>query len=132
ELVPRDLAGAIDHEVCEHDAALPAADGASEIALAQADDERGAELDAPLRGITGFEIGHRCTGVGMGRIIVCECGTVVRGADEQELLRGGRVHMQTNHPAIAEQITDAQLLALSHEDPSAIPGPVPASPERGS
>lgn len=26
--------------------------------------------------------------------------------------------MQTNHPAIAEKITDGELLALSHEDPS--------------
>ena len=60
----------------------------------------------------------------MVRIIVCECGTVVRGADEQELLRGARAHMETNHPAIAEEITDVQLLALSHEDPSAITGRV--------
>ena len=53
-------------------------------------------------------------------IIVCECGTVVRGRDEHELLRGARGHMQTNHPAIAEQITDEELVALSHEDPSAL------------
>src|SRR5262245_52814299 len=57
-----------------------------------------------------------CTVFRMARIIVCECGTVVRGGDEQELLRGARVHMETNHPAIAEEITDRQLLALSHED----------------
>ena len=61
----------------------------------------------------------------MARIIVCECGTVVRGADEQELLRGARLHMQTNHPAIAEEITDGQLLALSHEDPAAVATRVP-------
>ena len=54
----------------------------------------------------------------MARIIVCECGTVVRGQDEEDLMRGARRHMQTNHPAIAEEITDEQLLALSHEDPS--------------
>jgi len=58
------------------------------------------------------------------RIIVCECGIVVRGADEQDLLRGARVHMESNHPAIAEEITDVQLLALSHEDTSAITGRV--------
>jgi predicted small metal-binding protein len=61
----------------------------------------------------------------MARIIVCECGTVVRGADEQELLRGARVHMETNHPAIAEEITDGQLLALSHEDAATSVGPAP-------
>jgi len=58
----------------------------------------------------------------MVRIIFCECGTVVRGGDEQELLRGARLHMETNHPAIAAEITDVQLMALSHEDPSAISG----------
>jgi hypothetical protein len=59
----------------------------------------------------------------MKRIIVCECGTIVRGRDEPELLEGARVHMQTNHPAIAEEISDEQLLALSHEEPAApVPG----------
>ncbi len=54
----------------------------------------------------------------MARIIVCECGTIVRGEDDQELLRGGRSHMESNHPAVARQITDAELLALSEEEPS--------------
>jgi predicted small metal-binding protein len=52
----------------------------------------------------------------MAGIIDCECGTVIRGADEQELLQGAREHMQRNHPAIAGQITDEELLALSQED----------------
>ncbi len=54
----------------------------------------------------------------MARIIACECGTVVRGEDEQELLRGGRRHMEANHPAVAREITDEELLALSEEEPS--------------
>jgi predicted small metal-binding protein len=54
----------------------------------------------------------------MAGIIDCECGTVIRGADEQELLHGAREHMQRNHPAIAAEITDEELLALSHEDSS--------------
>jgi hypothetical protein len=54
----------------------------------------------------------------MSRVILCECGTVVRGPGEAELLRAARVHMETNHPAIAEEITDDELLALSHEDPA--------------
>jgi hypothetical protein len=55
----------------------------------------------------------------VARIIVCECGTVLRGRDEDELLVAARGHMRTNHPAIAPQITDEELLALSHEEPSA-------------
>jgi hypothetical protein len=54
----------------------------------------------------------------MARIIVCECGTVIRGTDEPELLQGARGHMQSNHPAIAAQITDEELMALSHEEPA--------------
>ncbi|HTY95501.1 MAG TPA: hypothetical protein VMB91_00560 [Solirubrobacteraceae bacterium] len=55
----------------------------------------------------------------MGHTIVCECGTVVRGDDERQLLGRARGHMQANHPAIAAQITDDDLLALSQEEPAA-------------
>jgi predicted small metal-binding protein len=51
------------------------------------------------------------------RVIVCECGTMVRGDSEPELLAEGRRHMAANHPQIAEQITDHDLLALSQEEP---------------
>jgi predicted small metal-binding protein len=54
----------------------------------------------------------------MARIIVCECGTTVRGDSDRELLAGGRRHMESNHPAVAEQITDEELLALSEEEPA--------------
>src|SRR6516165_7219064 len=53
----------------------------------------------------------------VARLIDCECGTVVRGASVEELLRQARVHMKSNHPAIAEEITDDELLALSYEEP---------------
>lgn len=51
-------------------------------------------------------------------VIVCECGTIVRGDDEHELIGAARGHMQANHPAIAEEITDEELLALSQEEPT--------------
>ena len=53
----------------------------------------------------------------MKHVIVCECGTIVRGNDERELLTRARGHMQANHPAIAAHITDEQLLALTQEEP---------------
>jgi predicted small metal-binding protein len=53
----------------------------------------------------------------MRQVIVCECGTIVRGENERELLTRAHGHMQTNHPAIAAQITDEELLALSQEEP---------------
>jgi hypothetical protein len=51
------------------------------------------------------------------RVIVCECGTVIRGQSERDLVAGAREHMQTNHPVIAAHVTDGELLALSHEEP---------------
>jgi hypothetical protein len=42
---------------------------------------------------------------------------MVRGDTERELLSEGRRHMTTNHPQIAQQITDGDLLALSQEEP---------------
>jgi len=53
----------------------------------------------------------------MAQTIVCECGTIVRGDDARQLLGRARGHMQANHPAIAAEITDDELLALSQEEP---------------
>jgi len=52
-------------------------------------------------------------------VIVCECGTVVRGESDEQLLEAGRAHMRSNHPAIAAEISDEDLLALSQEEPQA-------------
>ena len=49
---------------------------------------------------------------------MCECGTIVRGDDAHELIGAARGHMNANHPAIAERITDEELLALSQEEPT--------------
>ncbi len=57
------------------------------------------------------------------RIIACECGTIVRGKSTEELLAVGRRHMESNHPAVATQITDEELLALSEEEPTTLTGP---------
>ncbi len=42
---------------------------------------------------------------------------MVRGDTERELLAEGRRHMAANHPQIAEQVADGDLLALSQEEP---------------
>ncbi len=59
----------------------------------------------------------------MARIIACECGTIVRGDSDQQLLVAGRRHMESNHPAVAAQITDQDILALSEEEPTALTDP---------
>jgi hypothetical protein len=55
----------------------------------------------------------------MAKIILCECGTVLRGEEDRDLLQAARRHMRTNHPAIASHITDEELMALGHEDAAA-------------
>ncbi len=52
----------------------------------------------------------------MAKRIVCECGYVVRGEDDDQVVALGREHMESNHPAIAAVITPEELLALAEED----------------
>ncbi len=52
----------------------------------------------------------------MAKRIVCECGYVIRGEDDERVLELGREHMEANHPAIAAVITDEQLLEMSEEE----------------
>ena len=52
----------------------------------------------------------------MSKRIVCECGYIVRGEDDDQLVEHGREHMQANHPAIAAVITAEELLELAEED----------------
>jgi predicted small metal-binding protein len=46
-------------------------------------------------------------------VISCECGYVIRGANEEELVRAAREHISANHPAIAAEASDADYLAMA-------------------
>lgn len=52
----------------------------------------------------------------MGKMIRCECGYVVRGEDDQQLLAAAHEHIEADHPDMVTQITDSQLLAMSEDD----------------
>jgi predicted small metal-binding protein len=49
-------------------------------------------------------------------VIKCECGYVVRGADEHELLERAGLHIQQTHPALEGKVTQANLLAMAEEE----------------
>jgi len=58
----------------------------------------------------------------MGLIITCECGYMIRGDSESALIARAREHLEANHPAIAGDASDADLLDMAtiagHSDPA--------------
>jgi predicted small metal-binding protein len=49
----------------------------------------------------------------MSLIITGECGYMIRGDSEPALIARAREHLQANHPAIAHDATDADLLDMA-------------------
>ena len=49
----------------------------------------------------------------MSLIITCECGYMIRGDSESALIASAREHLQANHPAIADDASDADLLDMA-------------------
>lgn len=52
----------------------------------------------------------------MGKLINCECGYVVRGETEEELLANAERHIQAHHPDLVGTISRDDLLGMSEED----------------
>jgi hypothetical protein len=59
---------------------------------------------------------HISEHIDMAKRIVCECGYVIQGKDDEQLVKRGREHMQANHPTIAAVITAAELLEMAEEE----------------
>jgi predicted small metal-binding protein len=47
------------------------------------------------------------------KLINCECGQVVRGETDEELLRAAEEHIKRDHPELVGKVTRADLLAMS-------------------
>jgi hypothetical protein len=52
----------------------------------------------------------------MGKMIRCECGEIVRGEDEQQVLAAANEHIQAAHPDQADSFNDSQLRAIMEDD----------------
>ena len=52
----------------------------------------------------------------MGKAIRCECGEVVRGEDEQQVLAAAHEHIEAKHPDMVTTIDDSQLRAMMEDD----------------
>jgi predicted small metal-binding protein len=46
------------------------------------------------------------------KLINCECGQVVRGETEDELIRNAEAHIEQDHPELVGKITREDLLAM--------------------
>jgi predicted small metal-binding protein len=48
----------------------------------------------------------------MARQITCECGHIVRGDTEDEIVARTLEHLRSDHPRLADQITRDEIVAL--------------------
>ena len=51
----------------------------------------------------------------MSKLINCECGQVVRGETDDELVRNAQEHINLDHPDLIGKITREDLLAMAEE-----------------
>ena len=51
----------------------------------------------------------------MARVINCECGQVIRGQNDDELVAKAEDHVNQNHPELVGKVSRDDLLAMSEE-----------------
>jgi predicted small metal-binding protein len=51
----------------------------------------------------------------MAKQITCECGYVVRGATDDEVVSGAREHMRQDHPELFDKVSQEDLLGWIEE-----------------
>jgi predicted small metal-binding protein len=51
----------------------------------------------------------------MAKVINCDCGYVVRGETDEELLAGAEEHIRTAHPDMVGKVSLDDLLAMAQE-----------------
>ncbi len=52
----------------------------------------------------------------MGKLINCECGEVVRGEDDDDLVAHAEAHVAEAHPELVGKISREDLLGMSEEE----------------
>jgi hypothetical protein len=51
----------------------------------------------------------------MAKLINCECGQVVRGETDDELIANAEAHIDRDHPDLVGKISRDDLLAMAEE-----------------
>jgi predicted small metal-binding protein len=123
QLIAAHRSGVLEHEVGEEDAALPARKPLLQTTPAQLDHEVPTELDigvrralqprsnlcANIRERPGAN--NRSSSI-MARQITCECGQVVRGETEHELVEQTLEHLRRDHPQLVGKVTREDIVAM--------------------
>jgi len=52
----------------------------------------------------------------MAKVINCECGYIVRGETDDELVANAEEHMRDRHPEMADEVSRDQLLGMAEEE----------------
>ena len=124
QLVAADRARPLEHEVREEHATLPAGEALLDAAAMELDHEAPAELhvgvvrelqprsnlSANIRERPGPD--NRPRYPPMARQITCECGQIVRGETEAEIVDLTLEHLRSDHPQLADRITRDEIVAL--------------------
>lgn len=51
----------------------------------------------------------------MSSLINCECGEVVRGSTDDELVAAAQAHVEAHHPELVGKLTREDILGMSEE-----------------
>lgn len=51
----------------------------------------------------------------MGKVINCECGQVVRGETDEEVVDNAEAHIARDHPELVGKVSRDDLLATAEE-----------------
>jgi predicted small metal-binding protein len=124
---------AIDDEIREQHAALPAGQLPFDPPAGHSGGETPAELD-PRRLVLRLRIGHRsklspkptsetptrtrpmpAKEATMAYVISCDCGYISRGETEDELVEEANRHIEEVHPDMAGKVSRDDLLAMAEE-----------------
>ncbi len=51
----------------------------------------------------------------MAKVINCECGEIVRGADDDEVVANAMSHFDRDHPELVGKVSRDDLLSMAEE-----------------
>lgn len=52
----------------------------------------------------------------MAKLINCECGEVVRGGSDEELIAAATAHITRDHPNLIGKLSREDILSMAEED----------------